>query len=169
MQCLNAGWNQWQTEYVLYHAHLAKQCLYTSRIAIDKEQRVKFRKLMVNLPCRLIFAIKFQANHAGEFLWQSVSYNRNDAYSTAGNHRESESVVTANHVEIGRLVLDDIVDLFQTATCFFDGHDVCTIGGKTHCGFGLEVDAGTARYIIEYHGQGCSRRNGFEVLVKSLL
>ena len=47
-----------------------EQGLHARRVAIDEEELVEFGKLMVDLACLAIVALKLQADHAGEDVYK---------------------------------------------------------------------------------------------------
>ena len=55
--------NQWQTQDILDKSHFMKHGFYTSRIAVDKEQREEVLETMVNLAGSIILATHLQTNH----------------------------------------------------------------------------------------------------------
>ena len=102
----------------------------------------------MNLPGSLILALVLQAYHLGELLGQGIANDTDDTNGSTGDHRESEGIVAADDIKGGRLVLDNLVHLFQTAAGFLDGHNVLAVAGQTHRGFCLEVDSRAPGYII---------------------
>ena len=120
---------------------------------------------MVDLAGRVVLAAHLQADHLGELLRYGVTDDRDDTYSTAADHRERERVVAGDDVEVARLVLNDLIDLFEIAAGLLDGDDVLAVAGQADGGLSLEVDARTSGDIIKYHGQLCGCGDGIEMLV----
>ena len=116
-----------------------------------------------------VVARKCQTGHATEFPRKSVSDNRNDSHGTQCNQRERDTVVARNHVEVLRLVLDDIVHLRDIARSLLDGHDVLEVACQPQSRFGRHVHARTSRYVIEHHRKLGSFGNGFVMLVNTFL
>lgn len=64
--------------------------------------------------------------------------------------KESNTIVTGDHVETGRLVLDDIIHLGDIAGSLFHGDHVIELTGDTKRSLGRHVHTRTPRYVIEY-------------------
>ena len=107
--------HQGQTQYILNHSHLMEHGLDSGGIAINEEQTEQVGETVMNLPGSLILALVLQAYHLGELLGQGIANDTDDTNGSTGDHRESEGIVAADDIKGGRLVLDNLVHLFQTA------------------------------------------------------
>ena len=63
-----------------------QQCLYAGRIAVDEEQRVEFGEAVVYDACSLVFAFKFQTNHARHLLGKCVADDGDAARCATCHH-----------------------------------------------------------------------------------
>ncbi len=143
--------------------------LNAGRVAVHEEQVEEVGELVVYLARRLELAVLLQPQHPRELLGQGVADNGNHAHRPTGNHRESECVVAAYHVEAVGLVLYYLVYLFQTSARLLHRHDVLAVAGESHSCFRLEVHAGAPRHVIQHHRHFRGGGDGLEVLVKPLL
>ena len=128
-----SGGDEGQTEDILNHSHLAEHCLHACWVTIDEEQFEELCELVVNGQRRTVLSSESKSNHAAELGWQSVANHADDTYCPKCDEREGDTIVAADHVEVLRLVLDDIVHLRDVAACLLDGHDVLELAGQSEC------------------------------------
>ena len=117
----------------------------------------------------IVLATHLQTDHAGELLGKSVAYDGDDTNGSTADHREGQSVVARDDIEVVGLVLDNLVNLLEVTTGFLDGDDVLTVASQTNGGGSLHVDTCTTRDVIEYHWQRSGCCNGLEMLVETFL
>ena len=70
---------------------------------------------MMNEQRILVVAIESETHHAAELLRQCITNDRDNTNSAQCDEREGDAVVTLNHVEVSRFILDDVVYLCKVA------------------------------------------------------
>ena len=152
LHVIDSHGHQWQTEHILDKAHLRKHGLHTCRVAINKQQREEIGKTMMDSACRIVLAAHLQTDHTRELLWQRITNNRDDTYGATANHRECKRIVARDHVEIGRFVLDNLINLLQITTGLLDSYDILTVASQANSSCSLKVYACTTRHIrVEFY------------------
>ena len=66
---------------------------------------------MVYRPGTFVISHQSQAHHPAEFFRERITYDRDNADGTQSDKREGNPIIPRYDVEIGRLILDDIIHL----------------------------------------------------------
>ena len=126
-----------------------EQTLDSGRVAVNKEQREELSKLMMDEQGIGKIAFESKADHAAEFLGESVANHGDNADGAESNQRESDAIVAGNHHKVGGLALDNVVNLSEDAARFLDGDNlVREIKGEAEGCFSRHVHSGSAGNII---------------------
>ena len=164
-----SGGDEGQTEHILYHSHLAEHGFHAGWVAIDEEQLEQLRELVVNGERRTVLSSESKSNHAAELGWQSVANHADDTYCPKGDEREGDAIVATNHVEVLRLVLNDVVHLRDVAACLLDGYDVLELAGQSERRLSRHVNACSAGHVVEHDRHRTYLCYCCEVLVEAFL
>ena len=124
---------------------------------------------MVNGQRRTVLSSESKSYHAAELGWQGVANHADDTYSPKGDEWEGDAIVATNHVEVLRLVLDDVVHLCDVAACLLDSYDVLELASQSERCLSRHVHARSARHIVEHDRHWTYLCYCCEVLVEAFL